>query len=281
MPLVRAIVREPLVHFALIGALLFAGIAVVHGAARPTVVLDAPELNQLVSYWALQAQRPPTKDELKAIIQERVDEELLAREAQRLGMDRGDLIIRRRLAQKMTFASEDAAAATAPTDAELRAFYDSAKGRYATAPRVVVRQVYFSVDGGDAAADRAARAALATAKAGAEPQGEPFFLPLSYDDVGLPDLARDYGPEFVMAVAQAPLGTWMGPVRSRLGLHLVNVARRTPPATPGFEQVRAQVRDDLLADRRKRVAENELIALRAKYHVEVANIGSDGREPAR
>ena len=110
---IRRLVREPLVHFLLIGALLFAGISVAKDLRRPSVRIDAAEINQLAAYWELQMQRPPTKAELAGIIQGCVDEEILAREAIRLGLDKDDMIVRRRLAQKMAFAGEDLAAVLA------------------------------------------------------------------------------------------------------------------------------------------------------------------------
>ena len=116
------LLREPLLHFVLIGAALFAGISLAREMHRPQVRIEARELEQLAAYWAQQTQRPPTKAELAAIIRERIDEELLAREAVRLGLDTDDMIVRRRLAQKMSFASEDTGAIAEPDEATLRAF---------------------------------------------------------------------------------------------------------------------------------------------------------------
>ena len=269
------VAREPLVHFLLIGAALFLALQGVRSLQRPTVSLDAGELNQLVDYWRLQAQRPPTADELKSIVRERIDEELLAREAQRLGMDRGDLIIRRRLAQKMGFASEDAAGGE-PSEADQRAYFARHADRYAQPTRVALRHRFFSTDRGEEQARRDANLALGATQAQPdEPNevvGDPSLLPLAYADVSLRDLARDYGPEFVKAAQTAPLGTWVGPVRSPFGWHLIRVESRPAPQPVAFDSVRDRVREDLAADRRKTAADAFLARLRTRYRVRVAGV---------
>lgn len=209
---------------------------------------------------------------MSGILQDRVDEELLAREAQRLGLDRGDLIVRRRLAQKMAFSSEDPAAVSEPSEAALRAYYARHKAGYGRPGRATLRHVIFSADRGAAQAQTAARNALARATAGEEPRGDPSLLPLTYADVSVIDLARDYGPAFASAVERAPIRAWSGPIESGLGVHLLKVERRSPAETPAFEAVRTQVRDDYLAQQRKIAAEAFLHRLRAKYRVEVAGV---------
>jgi len=147
----KRIAREPLVHFLVIGALLFAGLQAVRAAERPTVRLSEQELGQLVAYWQMQSGRPPTKAELQAILRDRIDEELLAAEAQRLGLGKDDLIVRRRLAQKMAFASEDVGTLAEPSEKQLRAFYAKTEDRYATPAHIALRQAYFSAERGPGA----------------------------------------------------------------------------------------------------------------------------------
>jgi peptidyl-prolyl cis-trans isomerase C len=264
------LVREPLVHFLILGVVLFAGITGVRALERPTVSIDAQDVNQLIEYWQLQSQRPPTKAELAAIIQERVDEELLAREAQRLGMDKGDLIIRRRLAQKMAFASEDLGDLQ-PTTATLRADYEKTKAQYGEPAKIAFRQVFFSADRGVNAARAAATKALALARQGkSDLGGDPFLLPLTYADASPDTLARDYGTDFAKLVADAPPGRWAGPVQSPFGFHIVRVESRTAPETPPFEEVQDRVRENYLAAQRRIKNEAFLQKLRQKYRVEIA-----------
>ncbi len=277
MSFLRRIAREPLTHFLLIGALLFGGLTVARSLRRPVVRLEAQDLNQLASYWEIQMQRPPNKAELAGIIRDRIDEELLAREALRLGLDKDDMIIRRRLAQKMSFATEDTAQVTAPSEADLRAYYARTADRYAAPARVAFQQVFFSGDRPHGGAEKAAAQALHRAEEGgrADPTGDPFLFPLAYDDVSLQDLLRDYGSAFVKELETAPIGTWQGPVLSPYGWHIVKVtARRAPPST-AFESVRDQVRDAWLADRRAEANAAFLRDLRKRYRVVVAGVPDD------
>jgi hypothetical protein len=265
--------REPLVRFLLIGAVLFAGMQMIRAAQRPVVRIDASELNQLATYWEAQTQRPPTKAELAGIIGDRIDEELLAREALRLGLDKNDMIIRRRLAQKMGFATDDAQAAE-PTEPQLRAYYARTAERYAAPARVAFQQVFFSGDRPHGGAQMAAAQALERAEEGgrADPTGDPFLFPLAYDDVNLPDLVRDYGTAFEKTLETAPIGTWTGPVLSPYGWHIVKVTARRAGAATSFEAVRDQVRDAYLSDRRESSRAAFMAGLRKRDRVVVAGV---------
>ena len=268
----RRLLSEPLLHFLVIGAVLFAGIAGVRSLQRPTVRIDAQEIEQLATYWSMQTQRQPTRAELAAIIRERVDEELQAREAVRLGLDRDDMIVRRRLAQKMSFASEDVAAIPEPDDKTLQAFYDRTKDRYATPARLALRHVFFNADRTGTGPQVAAAEALATLKAGRTVVGDPSLLPQTYADVAIPDLARDYGAAFVQAARTAPEGAWVGPVASPYGVHLIRVEKRLAPEVPPLSAVRSEVRAAWLAERREANNRAYLERLRRRYRVEIAGL---------
>ena len=265
------IAREPLTHFLLIGLVIFVAATAVKASQRPVLRIDTDELNQLAAYWEMQTQRPPNKDELQGIIRERVDEEILVREAVRLGMDRNDMIIRRRLAQKMSFASEDTGAQAEPDDASLRAYYDKTKAAYLAPAHVAIRHVYFSADRPGLAAEAAAEQALRELQAGrSNVEGDPSVLPLSYGDVSLSDLDRDYGVPFAHAVETGPVGAWQGPIQSAYGWHVLQVQVRHPAVVQPFEAVRSEVHDALTAERRKTENAAYMHKLRKRYHIEVA-----------
>jgi len=266
------VLREPLVHFLVLGGLLFGAIAFANYLKRPVVRIDAQEIEQLAAYWELQSQRPPTRDELAALIHERVDEELLAREAVRLGLDKNDMIVRRRLAQKMAFASEDVAALKEPDDKTLQAYYDANRARYATPGRVAMRHIYFSRDRTGETPQAAAAAALAKLQAGGAVASDPSLLPLTYADIAEADIVRDYGDEFAAAVQKAPVGAWVGPAPSAYGLHLIRVERRLPTESPPLAAVREDVRAAWLAERRQDENREFRASLRKRYKVEIAGL---------
>jgi hypothetical protein len=269
-PVARAILREPLTQFLLIGLALFVVVSVARDLRRPVVRIDEAELHQIVAYWEAQAQRPPTPDELKAMLRERIDEELLAREAVRLGLDREDLIIRRRLAQKMAFASEDLQPVPEPSDSDLRAWYAAHPTDFVAPATASFRHVFFS---GDAAgAEARARAALALPNPAGS--GQPFVLPLSYVGVAVRDIERDYGSAFSHQVETAPEGRWTGPVKSAYGWHILRVERRVPVTASAFDAVRSDVSDAWKADRRAQANQAFIRKLRARYRVEVAGMSN-------
>ena len=124
--LLRRWLREPLLHVLLIGAALFA----VYYALNPgagqrqdsnRIVITADDLAQIRIAWMAQWQRPPTPDEMRNLLDGKIREEVLSREATALGLDKDDTIIKRRLAQKMEFVMDDVAALREPTDDELQA----------------------------------------------------------------------------------------------------------------------------------------------------------------
>lgn len=267
--IVRAALREPLVHFLVAGAVIFAAALAVKGSERPVVVIDARDLSQLAAYWQAQMQRPPTPEELRGIVRDRVDEEILASEAVRLGYDKDDIIIRRRLAQKMAFAGEDAAPVREPDEATLRAFYEKTKSRYAAPAQMALRHVFFSAD--NAGARQAAERALAAAQVGEAPAGDPSMLPTSYADVSGAELTRDFGPAFARLAEATPVGAWAGPVQSSFGWHILEVETRRPALIESFERARSEVREAWMAERRAAASAAYMEKLRRRYRVEVAH----------
>lgn len=267
----RRLAAEPLVHFLLIGAALFAAITLVRAWERPTVRIEARDIDQLGTYWEQQMQRPPTKAELAAMINERVDEELLAREAIRLGLDKDDMIVRRRLAQKMAFASEDASVPQ-PSEAALRSWYAAHAGQFAAPARITLRHVFFSADRTGVQPRIAADEALARLRRGEAVDGDPSLLPTAYADADPKDLARDYGADFVKLAQTAPAGVWVGPVASPFGMHLLRIEGRRAAAPQPFETVRAEVEAAWLAERREQANAGFLKSLRHRYRVVVTGV---------
>jgi peptidyl-prolyl cis-trans isomerase C len=268
----RAAIREPLLHFVLIGAVLFAFTAVrQHKQDHAEIRITAGEVAQLAALWETQAQRKPSAAELRGLIDERIDEEVLAREAVRLGLDRDDVIIRRRLAQKMAFVSDDLAVVTEPAQTELRAYFDAHKATYTTPDLYALRHVFFNPDRHGMALDADAQRELQrlTRGANASEVGDPFMLPGELADVSRDDIARDFGSSFADAVTASTPGTWAGPVRSPFGVHLVKLESHTPSSEARFEDVRDRVREAFLAQKQQEANAALRTKLRRQYKIVV------------
>ncbi len=219
--------------------------------------------------WAAQWDRPPTDQELAGLVEEAVKEEILYREALRLGLDRDDTIVRRRRAPKMTFMLEDGAAVALPTEGELEAYHAAQGERYREPRRTTFVHVFLSDDRrADLAGDaRALLDELANGAGDWRQLGDPFMLLREYADRTDQEIAELFGGRFAAALPDLARGGWHGPIRSAYGTHLVRVVARTEPRTPSFTELRDRVVEDLVAERRREQNEAALDELRARYEV--------------
>jgi hypothetical protein len=269
----QSVLREPLLHFLVLGAGLFALFGVVGGPAeeRPgRIVVSAAKVENLAELFERTWQRPPTRAELDGLIQDHIKEEILYREALALGLDDDDTVIRRRLRQKMEFISEDVAAQAEPTEADLRAFLAEHRERFRAPPRISFVQVYLSPErrGRDTEGDAARLlASLSAGEADAAGAGDPFLLEQDFRDLAAYDVERLFGRPFAEQLAALPVGSWSGPVESPYGLHLVLVRARTEGGLPELDQVRDAVALEWRAVRRQAVNEAFYQGLRERYEV--------------
>jgi peptidyl-prolyl cis-trans isomerase C len=265
----RAIAREPLVHFVVLGAALFA----LHAAVAPPpggrIEVAAAFVEALRAEQRDRTGRTPDEGETRGLVERFVGEELLYREALALGLDRGDVIVRRRLVQKMELLAR--ASVHEPSDAELAAHLAAHPERFRAAEAVSFRHVFVSRDRhGDAAAAKAGEL-LAALRGGADPAtlGDPFILGASFARRTRADLEASFGASFAEAALAAPLSAWSGPIASSYGLHLVQVSARDGGGAPDLAAVRARVREDLLNERREGAVRAEIERLKGRYSVHV------------
>jgi hypothetical protein len=269
-------VREPLLHFALLGGLLFA-VAAWRDGERPAekaaahIEVTAGTIAWLREGYTKQWNRAPEADELRGLVNDHLREEVLYREGLALGLDRNDSIVRRRMAQKMEFLTQDIAAAVEPDDAALRKFFEQNSARYAKAARVSFRHVFFSKERRGAKLEADAGEALAALAKGAsdETMGDPFLREHEFTNANADDIAAALGREFAEKVTVTPEGEWRGPMNSTYGLHLVRVSGRTEPQAVVFEAVRDVVARDFSEERRRAMNDDFLERLKAQYRITV------------
>jgi PPIC-type PPIASE domain len=257
-PMLRALLREPTVQFLAAGAglfLLFQWGGPPDGEAG-RIIVGASQIEHLTAGFTRMRQRPPTEGELEGLVDDHVREEIAAREARRLGLDRDDTLIRRRLRQKLEFLVEDDGQTASPSDAELQAWLDAHADAFRRDPEVAFRHVFVSGARRGGVADGEAQALLARLTAlgpGADVSGLGDPLRLLPDEIELTsrrDVAGLFGERFADRVLGLPPGRWAGPVESGYGVHLVLVTQRTPGRLPALGEVREQVVRDVLGARR-------------------------------
>lgn len=287
--------RDPLTHFLAGGALLFVVFAARHGtgptepAGERTIVVDRGALLNFMQYQSAAFQPEYFSRQFDALspaerrdlIDRYVGEEILARQARIMKLDEGDDVIRRRQVQRLLYLMDDAAAAAfAPTDADLQRYYDAHPDLYRNPETFTFTHVFV-----DDAAGQSAGAAKTAAllKARLDSAGAPFSDASRYGD-RVPYLrnyvertpqfiAGHFGAAFAAALeGLQPSPRWQGPIRSDYGYHLILLTRREAAALPGLDAVRDQVRNDLLRDRIASEREAAITALRRGYRVRIANL---------
>lgn len=264
----KALLREPLVHFLVLGGLVFALFAAIDDTPAPVpadrIEVTADDALRIARQFEATWRRQPTATELASLIDRAIEEDVLVREAQALGLDRDDPVVRQRLAQKMTFLTESGAEAVEPDDAALQAHLEAHPERFAEPGTVAFEQVFL---GGAGAGE--AETVLTALEGGASPDavGAPSLLPPAIRPSPAVAVDNAFGRGFFDAVAALPVGRWAGPVESAYGLHLVRVSTVEPERLPPLAEVRELVEADWRDGLRRRLAAERLEALVARYEV--------------
>ena len=277
MTLLKRLLREPLVHFLLLGVLLFAWFQWQGGsgaAGSNRIVITRGLTEHLASSFMSTWGRPPTDTELKGLIDDYVMEEIATREGVGMGLDRDDTIIRRRLRQKLEFLLVEEAGSAPPTVAELQAWLDKHPDTFRVDPRVAFRQVYLSPNRRATSLRADAEKVLlklraAGPEAAIERVGDATMLPAEQPLEPLREVARTFGEDFAQDLLKIEPGQWTGPVESPFGLHLVLVRERVAGVAPPLAEIRPFVEREVLAARRKTDLRSLYDRLLAKYSVEI------------
>ena len=244
----QALLREPLMHFLLIGAALF---LVFDQVGDPVeidnrIVVSQANLDILANDWLRRTGRPPSPQQVEQQLRQYIREQVLSREAVNLGLDRDDVIIRRRLAQKMQFLFDDLGQVPDPTDADLNVFMSKHVERFTLPSTLSFRHIFLDPDSrGEAIQDRAkqliSRLQESNAVVDTSELGDPTLLPLQFDNQTRLQISNLLGDEFAGQVYRLPVSRWRGPVASGYGLHLVYVHSRTAARVQPLTEVRQSV----------------------------------------
>jgi len=265
----RNIVREPLLHFLLIGLALF----VYYGRVAPSdnhrIVVSQALVDDLARQFQATWSRPPTDQELAGLVDTYIHDEILYREGQALGLGRDDVVIKRRVRQKLEVMSEEEAARTEPSDADLAAYVNAHPDSFRKPATVTFEQILVATKGSGADIARALASTRSALEGGADPGtlGQATLLPSHVEGSALDLVARDFGEQFAGQLESLPVGQWAGPLTSSFGVHLVRVSARRPSLLPSLDSVRALVAREWENAQRKRALEESYRRLRQTYAV--------------
>jgi hypothetical protein len=274
---IRAVLREPLFQFTVLGGALFLAWPLVQDKVAPPqnrIVITAQQVQRATDYFYQTHLRLPDPDELQPLIEDEIQTEVEFREGLALGLDRDDEIIRRRIKQKLEFMTEDVIDQAKPSDAVLQAYLDNHRDQFGAGPQIVFSQIYLdpSRHGDHLAADAGKLLARLNSGDGRLDYGvdsDTLPVPNDFEATALPDVTAMFGTEFAAALPKQPVGHWVGPIRSGYGQHLVLVREIKPGKPPELAEVRDQVLREYQAEHR---AEANLAAyqkMRAKYVISV------------
>ena len=256
----KKLYKEPLLHFLIIGALIFVVFSIVNkdevDVSGNKIVVTAAEIERLSLNWSKKWNRPPTESELKGLVDSYIKEEVYYREALALGLDQNDTILRRRLMQKMEFLTNDLAELNQPDEIALNTYFLDNQEKYELPPRISFTHIYFSYDKRGAKIVEDAESVLAGLNVVRAPEkGDSFMMQYDFVQETPFEVERLFGKGFTGELFTLGVNTWQGPIESGYGLHLVRISEKIDSRMPELAFVIDKVRTDLMFEQKKMMNE--------------------------
>ena len=273
----KKLYKEPLLHFLIIGALIFIIFSSVNKdeiiVSDNKIVVTAAEIERLSDNWSKKWKRPPTEAELQGLVDSYIREEVYYREALALGLDQYDTILRRRLMQKMEFLSNDLAELNQPDDTELNKFFLDHQDKYELPARVTFTHIYFSLDKRGAKAVEDAKSVLSGLNALRAPdRGDNFMLQYDFVQESPFEVERLFGNVFAEKLFQSEINTWQGPIESGYGIHLVRINEKIDARMPELASVIKKVRTDWMFEQKQKMNREIYERFKERYEIVVEDL---------
>jgi len=273
--MLKKFLHEPLLHFLLIGAALFVLYGLQNDPLVETdnrIVINTSDVDRLITLWEKKRQRPPTQTELDGMINAQVREEVLYREAIAMGLDKGDSIVRRRLAQKVNFIFSDLASLIEPSETELADYLAKNVDKFEIPSRISFLQIYLNEDKRgkkiihdaedllDALTQQNSSIDILVA-------GDPFMFGQQHDNLTVQAVSRLFGKDFADASFKLSQRDWQGPIPSGYGLHLIKVIDKTPSRLPELNAIHDKVLNEWHTEQRRKMNEDFYQSLQTRYEI--------------
>ena len=271
--------REPLLHFLVLGALVFVAYQLLAGGGRSSdeILISRGQQENLLNTFSRTWQRPPTPQEFQGLLKDYIRQEIAYRESKAMGLEQDDIVIRRRLRQKLELLAEDVASLVPPTDEQLQTYLAGHGEDFMVEPRLTLRQVYFSTDRRGAAAEQDAlellqRITTDGPEGDFENFGDPLPLPPRIQNLREGEIARLFGTVFTDGLTGIEIDRWAGPIESGFGLHLVFIEERVEGRSPQLDEVRDAVQREWLSQRRREAVDGLYDRLAENYTIEIESL---------
>ena len=270
---IRTLLGEPMLHFLVIGIALFGAYRWMspRDSGGHRIVITQGVVDDLVTQHVAARGREPSSTELNHLIESYVHDEVLYREGVKLGLERDDIVVKRRVRQKIEMIAEEDASTRAPSDVDLFAYLTANPARFVQPAILTFEQVFIGESRSGPAVVQAVAITREGLRSGTDPEklGKPTLLPRRMTRTPVDLVARDFGASFAHALENMPVGEWVGPIDSSFGAHYVRVADRTPAAAPQLAAVRDQVVREWENERRQRARHDAYTKMRGEYQVSI------------
>jgi PPIC-type PPIASE domain len=259
--------REPLLHFALLGALVFAvDRHVVERSDDPNNIVVAASVTAEAKRLFRDARgRDPSADELRALTERWVDNEVLYREGLAMRVDQGDTMIRDRVIFKSLMVVQTGLKLPPVDDKTLRDWFETQRAKYDEPARYDFQEAVMPPDTNEAGL-RVFAQALNSGTPGDAQAGLRVFKSRPHAN-----LVQSYGPEFAKLFEQSPVGEWRV-LPTREGLRVMRLDAVTPPQPAVFEALRNVVLPDWTDATMAQLRTDAVRARAKKYKVRYEDI---------
>lgn len=274
--MIKRLFQEPLVHFILLGTILFLMVGYIQNQTNSKareIIVDNERVNLMILNYKTQTGNLPNKQQLDAMIDNYIKEEISYREAKKMGLDKDDEIIRRRLSQKFDFLQTDLTEINTPSEENLKQFYTSNPSMFKIEPTVSFTHIYFSTNNSnDSIAKQRALQLLKQLKNSdlnhAPEMGDRFPLLYDYTNQSLIDIQQNFGDKPILKeLFKAPLNVWIGPFQSGYGWHLFYVSKINSETLIPFDLIKEEVKKQYLATEKAKQNKKIYDSLEKKYNI--------------
>jgi hypothetical protein len=270
--ILQRFLREPLLHFIAIGGLFFLIYTAVNDiseSSTDTIFITPERIGQIATGFNGVWNRMPTAEELDNLIKEEVRSEVYYRDALALGLDNNDVVVRRRLRQKMEFLTDTGIYLQEPSTGELETYFAANKQAYRSEPRLAFEQIFLGESPPEDTVSQTLKTLLSEPAIDLSTLGQRTLLPAQLK-LSPPDAIDSvFGEGFYRQIAELAPGEWVGPVTSVYGIHLIRTLDGQPARMPPLEEVRDSVLKDWKSAKAKENREQDYAKRRSRYIVEI------------
>jgi len=267
--LFKCILQEPLLHFLVVGSLLFFYLSSTDTETKPQVTITQGKIKQLTAQFEKTRQRTPSDIELKALIKNQIREDLAFEHGVQMGLIENDSIIKRRVQQKIEFMLKDSIAGIEPSREDLETYLMEHKEQYTMAPVYSFKHVYINPEQHEDFDVFIGKLKSMDLSAQYKNVGDSMMIESDYMNITTAQVARLFGRKFAKALDAISLDTWQGPIKSGYGVHLVFIENKIPKHLATLEEVENQLRRDFRVDAQKKAVNAFYNELKVQYDVKV------------